>query len=108
MGYLYLNENGNYKDRLSIYNSAKKNYMEAENENESIILRKIMEQELNKVNSSVDKKNIYLGLVLGAYLLNLIDVFIFHTDGFDMELIEINNQKYGNISPQLKIKYSLN
>lgn len=108
LGYLYLNEDGNYKDRLSIYNSAKKNYMEAKNENESIMLREIMEQELNKVNSSVDKKNIYLGLVIGAYLLNLIDVFIFHTDGFDMELNEINNQKYGNISPQFKIKYSLN
>jgi len=106
-GYLFLNENSNYKEKYDSYNSAKVNYMDAKNENDAIQLRTVMEQALNDVNSSADKKNIYLGCFIGAYLLNVLDAFVFHTEGFDMELIEVNNHNLGINTPQLEIKYPL-
>ncbi|MBK7501216.1 MAG: hypothetical protein IPI19_19630 [Ignavibacteriales bacterium] len=47
-------------------------------------------------------KNIYLGCFIGAYLLNVLDAFVFHTEGFDMELIEVNNHNLGINTPQFR------
>ena len=107
-GYLYINENGNYKNYLEKYNSNKVNYSEALNEVQTVALRNIMEQSLNDVNTSIKKKNIFLGCLLGAYLINVIDAVIFHTEGFDMELIEVTNGNLGFNLPSIKFNYPLN
>jgi hypothetical protein len=107
-GALYLLENRNYKNNLEDYNIAKDNYEMANTEEEAINLGVAMEQSLNEVNDSIKKKNIFIGCMIGVYLLNIIDAYIFHTDGFDMDIIEIKNDNLGFNLPQIEINYPLN
>jgi hypothetical protein len=106
-GYLFINENSNHKNNLEKYNSDKVMYNEALNEVQAVELRNIMEHSLDDVNSSTKNKNIYLGCFIGAYLINIIDAVLFHTEGFSIDLIEVNNN-IGFNSSLIKFNYPLN
>lgn len=101
----YLSARSEYDERLASYNSLKEEYDQAATEEAAIELRGKLEIELNKTNDSIDKKNLGLMFFIGAYLVNLADAALFHSNGADVEIYAVPSVK-GLSSNQIGIKYS--
>jgi hypothetical protein len=91
VGTMFIIQSKNYNYNLSEFNKAKKYYESANNENLASKYRSILENTYNKTEDSRKNKNLLLGVLIGTYLLNLIDASIFHTEGFDIDLLEIKD-----------------
>jgi hypothetical protein len=85
------NRNKSYDEYKTLYNY----YVEANNELDASLWKSKATSKLDEVNSYARKKNLFLGLAIGIYALNLIDAYLFHQ--YD-DLIEVDFQ-HGNVKP---------
>lgn len=83
------NRNKSYDEYKKLY----AHYLEADNELDASLWKSKVTSKLEEVNSYARKKNLFLGLAIGIYALNLIDAYLFHQ--YD-DLIEVDFQ-HGNV-----------
>ncbi len=83
------NRNKSYDEYKKLY----AHYLEADNELDASLWKSKATSKLDEVNSYARKKNLFLGLAIGIYALNLIDAYLFHQ--YD-DLIEVDFQ-HGNV-----------
>lgn len=79
----------NYNEYLDQYSIDRQLYLEANSEKETYEKRLQMQSSLEKVNDEARKQKIYIGTLIGTYLINLVDAFLFHSDGHELKLIEL-------------------
>lgn len=104
---LFFKAKSDYNITNQNYLNAKQDYLLAQTEEDAIHYNLIMDNKAAEVNKSIRAKNLSLSILIGIYCINLADAFLFHSKGYEINIISSGNTELPETFYEIKAKIEL-